>query len=626
MIIDKKKNLEVLIERLIPDKYSGTTFEKVVKNFLKNISKQHQYIDHFTNRFDIEKIETSYNQDELNSYVSQYTAVLEDILNIEYPNLLTNGTFANGCQFFELKTEIKNPLDNSKLFISYTDKDSFNRKNITFLYDAKNRFFKFTKVEHDFNEWNYLIQNNAFNGTKNKYEVSFEIEEIDSSTILEVYCVTNFENLQKVNYDYVTNEKGKHKFRIDLNNYILNDDNNLTFRFNGSVKLKYLKVTEFDRIDKEDIQILSTQIIQNKGRLGLYTLLFNLLQNLGSDSNTSLFISINENEVIGTDTKPRINISEVYQNSKSNIKYGDIKDGAVPYSFAGQDFYETGHAFKEYVTTYNSDKVIPFLYRIDATFSQDVFDQYILPIAHPTGWEIWYNIYKLIELTDKYNASNFVELDQSTYEHNILFWLNSSKQKVYDFDDLPIQTEIYKDINLHNLDIDTINNLSETENFYQKDSMFDNIDLSFFSKDTFFEIPYLEEILSYYDSEVSFKNVTKSPVTNEVFSESKELVYGASVEYDFGDELEYNDDETYETLRTDSISVRIIPNVSYDSSVTGANLFSNISIVKKVMNYGVGIDNNFYLYLGATNTGINLTTIDYETSPSWFNLDKRVPV
>ena len=144
MIIDKKKNLEVLIERLIPDKYSGTTFEKVVKNFLKNISKQHQCIDHFTNRFDIEKIETSYNQDELNSYVSQYTAVLEDILNIEYPNLLTNGTFANGCQFFELKTEIKNPLDNSKLFISYTDKDSFNRKNITFLFDAKNRFFKFT--------------------------------------------------------------------------------------------------------------------------------------------------------------------------------------------------------------------------------------------------------------------------------------------------------------------------------------------------------------------------------------------------------------------------------------------------------------------------------------------------
>ena len=626
MIIDKKKNLEVLIERLIPDKYSGTTFEKVVKNFLKNISKQHQYIDHFTNRFDIEKIETSYNQDELNSYVSQYTAVLENILNIEYPNLLTNGTFSNGCQFFELKTEIKNPLDNSKLFLSYTDKDSLNRKNITFLFDAKNRFFKFTKTEHDFNEWNFLIQNNAFNGTKNKYEVSFEIEEIDSSTILEVYCVTNFENLQKVKYDYVTNEKGKHKFRIDLNNYILNDDNNLTFKFNGSIKLKYLRVTEFDRIDKEDIQILSNQIIQNKGRLGLYTFLFNLLQNLGSDSNTSLSISINENEVIGTVTKPRINISEVYANSKSNIKYGDIKDGAVPYSFAGQDFYETGHAFKEYVTTYNSDKVIPFLYRIDATFSQDVFDQYILPIAHPTGWEIWYNIYKLIELTDKYNASNFVELDQSTYEHNILFWLNSSKQKVYDFDALPIQTEIYKDINLHNLDIDTINNLSETENFYQKDSMFDNIDLSFFSKDTFFEIPYLEEILSYYDSEVSFKNETKSPVTNEVFSESKELVYGASVEYDFGDELEYNDNETYETLRTDSIRVRIIPNVSYDSSVTSANLFSNISIVKKVMNYGVGIDNNFYLYLGATNTGINLTTIDYETSPSWFNLDKRVPV
>jgi len=49
MIIDKQKNLSILSDRLLPDKYKGSTFEKVVKSYLSFISEQHTYVNHFTN-------------------------------------------------------------------------------------------------------------------------------------------------------------------------------------------------------------------------------------------------------------------------------------------------------------------------------------------------------------------------------------------------------------------------------------------------------------------------------------------------------------------------------------------------------------------------------------------------
>lgn len=629
MIIDNKKNLDVLINRLLPDKYVGTTFEKVVKNFLKNISKQHQYIDHFTNRFDIEKIETDYSQDELDSYVTQYTNVLKDILNIEYPNLLENGVFANGCNFWQVVLEETNPLNNKKQLLYFTGKNSYTKNNTTFLFDSTNRFFKFTKTEHNYTQWNYLIQNDSFSGTGEKYEVYFEVEDIDSNASLYVYTITKFEDLEKVTPVYYTNQTGKHTFRINLANYTLNNENNLIFKFNGSVKLKYIKTCEFDRINKEDIAVLSSQIIQNKGRLGLYTFLFNLLQNLGGDSNTDLSININENEVIGTDTKPRITISEVYQSSITNIKYGDIKENGNQYTFSGQDFYEAGHAFKEYVTTYNSDKVVPFIYKIDATFSQDVFNKYILPIAHPVGWEIIYNIYKLVELSDKLNASNFTEIDNSTYTHRILWSLNSSKQKVYDYDSLQLQEDKLSEISFINNGGDTISTPTELNEYYFKDSSVENFVMpSFFSNDTFLEkIDFSvfggSDTITMPISEPYFKTYSALPQIIDDYEETYELVYGDDIYYDFGEDLTYSDSGTYRK-NNDAINIVVLSNYSYTSSSISANLVKNSTIVKKIQNYGHGIDNACYIFIGTNINGVNLQNVNFE-SADWYNLDNRQP-
>ncbi len=104
MIIDNPKSLRVLLDRLIPDKFKGTTFEKIVDNMLKNLSDQHQYIDHFTNRFDIAKIENDHNDEELKTYTNQYLNILSRIIDIEYPTLVKNGKFISSKDFWSFYT------------------------------------------------------------------------------------------------------------------------------------------------------------------------------------------------------------------------------------------------------------------------------------------------------------------------------------------------------------------------------------------------------------------------------------------------------------------------------------------------------------------------------------------
>lgn len=413
MIIDNIKHLELLSTRLIPEKFSGTTFERIIKNFLTNINTQYQYIDHFTNRMDINKIETTYNDTEINSYVDQYTYILKKIMNIDYPNLIKNGEFRSGIDFWG--TELK--------YKTIEVKSGLNIKTKTILvgqYNILNESFVYTRNTIDYSIYDKLYQDQVIGGDKNNFEISFTVTYIDPQATLKVYAgVVDNNNLM---VSYSTSTIGLHTFRISFDNYERytgDDKTKLIFEFNGSVTIKNIFVQEYGRIQKNDLQLLASQLIQNKGKLSSYVFLFNLLTNLGSQSNLDLAINIDQWENASAFTKPRINISEIFLPARQNIKYNETitKDGDdYKYFFGRQGEYEVGGIFKEYVSSYNIEKVVPFKYQIDATFSNDIFEEYIMPIVHPVGWEILYNVYKLVEMVDSFETiPQFSEVDLSKY-------------------------------------------------------------------------------------------------------------------------------------------------------------------------------------------------------------------
>jgi hypothetical protein len=708
MIIDQQKTLELFVDRLLPDKYKDTTFEKVVASFLKQLNNDYQYIDNFTNRFDIDKIDIENDDSELDSFIKQYASVIQDITNIVYPNLITNNLFDYGYQFWGVKVPVFNSKTATTTVYEYYDRDTFSIGGNIFRFDRIKNNFVFSKVTtRNNNIWYTLEQDQVFSGDKTKFEISFDVDSIQAGTFVKVFC--GQENDGKLVHSYIASSTGTHRFRIDYNTTSRStgaEATKFTFQFNGNVTISNITVTEYGRIEKEDIQVLSAQITQNKGRLGLYTFLFNLLKNLGSQENLDLTVKVDENDVVSADTQPRITISEIYQSTRSNIKYGEINPNTLsPYTLAGQEFYDKGYAFKEYVTSYNVDEVVPFIYKLDATFAKEVFERFILPIAHPVGWNIIYNVFKLVEAVDR--LPSFSEVDNSKYYHNVLFYEGVSS-RVYDADTLGLLNDNdLKDIrtisfehdevnilnaytNIENVtvtmklnnigtDSDTVNSATELDLSKYFDTIvmdtYDGIDTLSSQTETyadkFYEAPLHEDTLdaiSFYYNAESIKYNLNSDTVNAlteldlslynyllnmslyggydiVIMQEDEITHttsrSSSLEDEanttfamvFGDNNLFFDegsDMTFggvqETLENDSIGINAIPVITYYSSNTNANLVHNETYVLKIVNYGHGIDNNRYLYIGENTSSVNLSQVDFKVTANWFNVDKRIPV
>jgi len=383
MQITNTNTLDIFLERFLPAKFKGTTFEKVIKSYLQFISNHQTLVDNFTNKIDLNKIDIKYSSTELLPYIKQYGNIVYDIINIKYPNLLLNGDFGDTipANYWTINN-VKGP----------TDTDSYHVQDYQFSYTNTN-----------YNNYITLEQDYIKKIITKKYEVYLTVDSINVTgySYIDVFFIKNLPVLH-------ISAPGTYSVRIDENTLtstdILPDTNVNSKKFiikgNCSFTISNIQVKEYDRLTKDDIDILIKELSVNKGNVNSFKFLFQLLNNLGTDSATDSYMITNEYDITTQSPNIKVDVQEVSNGLNKNIRYG-YNNGIIPYyHLNGQKIYDRGYAFTSNTSNNDLNAVVPFLYKIDATFPQIVYNKYIKPILHPTGWDVIYNLYSLNELVD----------------------------------------------------------------------------------------------------------------------------------------------------------------------------------------------------------------------------------
>lgn len=226
-------------------------------------------------------------------------------------------------------------------------------------------------------------------------------------------------------------------------------------------------------------------------------------------------------------------------------------------------------------------------------------------------------------------------------------------QNLY-FDTVSEQTETMKDIKLETLSQENVyleNSVEEYKEYFTKNIDYDQYDSSAISLSLYYvlvndslcetveyvitsDITSGDYMYSYFDPSLFLEqlsaiqdNLENHSIENASNSDNI-LEYTTAVNYgdfyyDEGGDLYYGENGFYYDFENDVISINSVINYNYTSEQT-ANLVSNITIVKKIVNYGNGYDNDCYLYTGTNSSNVLLSTQNFNGS-GWFNLSKRVP-
>jgi len=614
MKITDNSDLSILSDRLLPDRFRGTSFEKLVETFLKTLNPQHNLMNNFLNQIDVDYIETIYGDDEVKRYTSQYVSLLSDMMNISYPTLILNGNFSS-----------KNPSE----FWSYTENFGtfgFSGNSVQYQYNG------------DVSQFDKLFQSFVFSSDKHKYEISFEVSdaEFQSKEKILVYPGTS-------DPYYEVNKNGKHKFRIDFNTQkrAETESDVLKFTSNISFNMKNIVVTEYERINTRDLSILASELVRNKGKKEAYQLLFDLLNNLGSQGNLDNYIKIDEFDKYVTSVKPIVHISEISVDVNSNIKYSELKNATDMYRFDSSGEYEKGRYFLESDSEFSKELIEPFIYKVTATFDEQVFREYIMPVVHPIGWEIIFDVFSLIELIDKVKSLTDESIEYRELELPLHEFKKIDGDSIVSDEDVLVtldgEMHLEQDFDI---EYDTVNAPSIIENYISEYNFgFDMIDALSDINSVRYELnEILLELVDDLSDNISVsKDDTSNLYDNVADDFIRHLTYGSNIYYDdstdsskYGDTYIINNDML--DIK-DTLMVRYIRDWTNGSnknsgdhvveikaiSKSGVNLASgitpttNASSVSNIERVTDG-DLNTYNYAGFTNSSNNYCQIDLGSS------------